>query len=232
MKAYFETENGILYHADCQHILPEISEIDMVLTDPPYGIDYQCTFKEKTRRLPKIANDKDSDLSFLKNVMERLFYSANENVHAYIFCRWDKWPIPVNPWKLKNMLVWDKISHGTGDLQSSYAPQHELIAYAVKGKRGFNGKRNSDIVHQTRISCISNRTLHHSCQKPVGLMMYFIEKSSNKGDMVIDPFLGSGTTAIACELTQRKWNGIEISEQYCEIAAMRIEKEIKQLKLF
>ena len=62
--------------------------------------------------------------------------------------------------------------------------------------------------------------------------MQIIRKYSEEKDRLLDPFLGSGTTAIACERLNRKWVGMEISEEYCEIAAKRIEQEIKQLKLF
>ncbi len=68
--------------------------------------------------------------------------------------------------------------------------------------------------------------------KPVQLIIQLISKYSKKGQVVLDPFLGSGTTAVACEELNRKWVGIEISEKYCEIAAKRIEAENKQLKLF
>jgi DNA modification methylase len=71
----------------------------------------------------------------------------------------------------------------------------------------------------------------HSTQKPDDL---FIDVISTRNDwgFILDPFLGSGTTAVACERLGRKWIGIEISEQYCELAAKRIEAEAAQLKLF
>ena len=72
----------------------------------------------------------------------------------------------------------------------------------------------------------------HPCQKPSGLFVSILSDFSKKDDLILDPFLGSGTTAIACERLNRRWIGIEISEEYCEIAARRIEAETKQLKLF
>jgi len=70
----------------------------------------------------------------------------------------------------------------------------------------------------------------HPSQKPIMLFRQLLDE--NKGDVVLDPFLGSGTTAVACERLNRRWIGIEIEEKYCEIAAKRIEAEYKQRKLF
>ena len=72
-------------------------------------------------------------------------------------------------------------------------------------------------------------TTAHPTQKPTNLICYIL---SVGGGRVLDPFLGSGTTAVACERLKRQWIGIEIEEKYCEIAAKRIEAERKQLKLF
>ncbi|GAG11036.1 unnamed protein product, partial [marine sediment metagenome] len=81
------------------------------------------------------------------------------------------------------------------------------------------------------MSMYSNKDKLHPTQKPVPLMMWCIKKSKTT-DTVLDPFLGSGTTAVACERLNRKWIGIEISEDYCQIAKERIERERQQLKLF
>ena len=72
----------------------------------------------------------------------------------------------------------------------------------------------------------------HPCQKPFDLISHILKISSRKNDTVLDPFIGSGTTAVACEQLRRRWIGIELSEKYCEIAAKRIEKETAQLDLF
>ena len=81
----------------------------------------------------------------------------------------------------------------------------------------------------TMMSEAKNRV--HPNQKPIPLMQWCIEKSNLKG-IILDPYLGSGTTAVACERLNRKWIGIEIEEKYCEIAAKRIENERKQRKLW
>jgi tRNA/tmRNA/rRNA uracil-C5-methylase (TrmA/RlmC/RlmD family) len=78
---------------------------------------------------------------------------------------------------------------------------------------------------------LHNQTIRqHATQKPVGLIQWCLGFSKTKG-FVLDPFLGSGTTAVACEKLNRRWIGIEISEKYCEIAKSRIKAEADQLKL-
>ena len=77
----------------------------------------------------------------------------------------------------------------------------------------------------------NNQKRVHPAEKPISLMVWCIELSKSTGK-IVDPFIGSGTTAIACERLNRRWIGIEIEEKYCEIAAKRIEKENQQLKLF
>ena len=71
----------------------------------------------------------------------------------------------------------------------------------------------------------------HPTVKPLALMEYLIRLAMHKDGVLLDPFLGSGTTAVACERLGRRWIGIEIDESYCEIAARRIEKETKQLRI-
>jgi DNA modification methylase len=85
----------------------------------------------------------------------------------------------------------------------------------------------SKIYNQNRISMSKG----HPTQKPTGLMIFCINKSKTSG-IVLDPFIGSGTTAVACERLKRRWIGIEIEEKYCAIAVKRIEAERKQLKLW
>lgn len=111
-------------------------------------------------------------------------------------------------------LVWDKgqRNFSLADCEFAWSSQH-------KASRIFNYSRASALR--------DGKT--HPTQKPVALMVWCLGFA---GGDVLDPFIGSGTTAVACEQLGRKWVGIEISEKYCEIAAKRIERERQQLKLF
>lgn len=231
MKPYFETELGKLYHGDCLEVMPRLEPVDLVLTDPPYGIDYQSARRtDKLLWKPKTINDTKPFTDWLKIIPNHL----RNGGRLICFYRWDmqeifKKKIELSGLTIKSQIIWDKIIHGMGDLSGEYAPQHENIFYAVKGNYKFNGKRPKTILRYMRV--LPEKLLHPN-EKPVGLMQDFILSLTNKKSFITDCFLGSGTTAIACERLNRKWIGIEIEEKYCEIAAKRIESERAQLKLF
>ena len=150
----------------------------------------------------------------------KLAISKTQNA-AYIFCRWDNiYQLP----KPKSLLVWVKNNWSMGDLKHEHGRQWEAICFYPAAGHKFK-KRIPDVLKGMRTG-----NIYHPTEKPVGLMTQIID--ANICGSVLDPFIGSGTTAIACERLNRCWIGIEISEEYCEIAAKRIENERKQLKMF
>lgn len=133
------------------------------------------------------------------------------------------------------MVVWDKGPMGMG---FHYRRSYETILVAQKPgaacKWYDKTNRIENIIrptHEIAPKIIPSKEQHPTV-KPIGLMEFFLHLHTEDGDFVLDPFMGSGTTAIACEILGRKWIGIEISEKYCEIAAKRIKSEADQLKLF
>ncbi|GIV45157.1 MAG: methyltransferase [Candidatus Parcubacteria bacterium] len=236
---YFETDNGILYCGDCLEILPKFPEmeIDLVLTDPPYGINFNSNVPKKGREKELIKNDDSIDTLLklfnesLKNLTRILkddaeiywFCSAGGRVspYAYLAIELEKY-YPI--FKHKNLLVWDKLSPGFG---WDWRYQHELIIQIVKGK----GIKNTDsgasnIIRAKKV--IPQMDEHPTPKSTNVINQILIRKPS---DVVLDMFLGSGTTAFCCEKSNRKWIGIEIEPKYCEMAKKRIESEAKQLKL-
>ena len=230
MKPYFETSLGQLYHGDCLEIMPHLGPVDLFIADPPYGIDYQSARRtDKTQWKPKIANDMHPFIWFFWPA----FCVGKEPSVMLCFCRWDV----QEPFKLaaewagytvRSQVIWDREVHGMGDLDGAFGPRHDIVWFCTKGAYKFPGKRPMSIVKSQRLS---GEKLVHPNEKPVGLIQDLVSQLLD-GDTVLDPFLGSGTTAVACERLNRRWIGIEISEQYCEIAAKRIEQEAAQLKLF
>ena len=120
--------------------------------------------------------------------------------------------------KIKNILIWIKNNWTAGDLKGAYAKQTEFIIYAVKGRHLLNGRRDSDVLKYNRVS---GKKQVHQNQKPVDLLEYLIKKSSTKGDTVLDCFMGSGSTGVACNKLGRKFIGIELDAETYELAKKR-----------
>lgn len=127
-------------------------------------------------------------------------------------------------------VVWDKSARGNG-MGWRYRRNYEFVMVAHrKGGRllwAVDGEAVPNIVrHCPQIERV------HPNEKPVAMVQDFIQWHSSEGDLILDPFLGSGTTAVACLRTGRRCIGIELEEKYCEIAAKRCEREIEQGRLF
>jgi site-specific DNA-methyltransferase (adenine-specific) len=137
------------------------------------------------------------------------------NRHLYCFCRWDTYPIfkaaIEKRFRVKNALVWIKNNHGSGDLTGAYAPQYEMVIFAAKGRRKLNCQRHPDIL---KYATVSSQARRHPVQKPVDLLQFLIEKSTKPGEIVLDPFAGVGSTALAAKQTGRRYLAFEIDDQF------------------
>ena len=214
-----------IYNGDCLALLNNIpdSSVDCVITDPPYGIGYQSNMK-KNKDLPMFY---DRNTAWMSEFMYKAHKAMKNDAHMYMFCPQQK----IDEFKqkiecffiLKNILVWNKGGFGMGDLDGSYAPSYEFILFAVKEQgRKLNGKRDKDVLDYGKV-----KPQYHPTQKPVDLIEFLIAKSTNEGDLVLDPFMGSGTTGIACFRKNRRFAGMEISEDYFKVAKERIENMTK-----
>jgi len=124
----------------------------------------------------------------------------------------------------KHTLAWDKGDRGTsGDLECGFGEAWEAIFYGMKGRRPLNGKRPRTVL---RYDWSSTMDPVHPTVKPVDLLKQMVLWSSNKGETILDPFMGSGTTLRAAKDLNRKAIGIELEEKYCEIAARRMSQEV------
>ena len=214
-----------LYNGDCLEIMKSIPDgsVDLVLTDPPYGIDFQSQWKKnKDDWKPKILNDKKPFTSFIPE-LKRI---VSKNGAVMIFTRWDVQQQFIdamieNGMKPKNILIWDKVVHGMGDLKRAYGNRYESIIFWSNSDFRFNGKRPTDILRYQRV--MPNKLLHPN-EKPIDLLSCLIEQTTSSGSTVCDLFLGSGTTGVACVNTNRKFIGVELDTTYFEIAKSRIEK--------
>lgn len=212
-----------LYHGDCLEILPSLpyESIDLILTDPPYGIDYQSARRiDKAKWKPKIANDTKPFTAWTNDA----FRIMKDTGALLCFCRWDvqevfKEAIEKSGFHIKSQIVWDREIHGMGDLKTQFAPQHDVIWFATKGKFTFPGIRPPSVLRFKRIDA---EKLIHPNEKPTDLMKYLISVTTKRGDVVADFFAGSGVVLEAAESLDRKSIGIELSEGYCDLIRHRM----------
>lgn len=210
--------------------------IDLVVTDPPYGINFNSNhskskeYRDNLKSVDGILNDGKDNLNFLEEVATELFRLLKDNTHLYWFTRWDKVEeqkpmLEQIGFKVKNNIIWMKNNWSMGDLKGAYAGQYECILFCQKGRRELNEvdgkKRHSDILQFDRIS--PNKLLH-SHQKPVELLELLIKKSSNENDIVLDPFMGCASTAVAAIKSGRKFLGFELDEKHYETANNRLKE--------
>jgi site-specific DNA-methyltransferase (adenine-specific) len=225
-----------LIHGDCIDIMSSMIEqnikVNMILVDPPYGINHHSNRrKDKTDMTTRkgISNDKDNQ-ELLINMIDLSYQCLNDNSHIYWFTRWDKldeqMPMLKKYYNIKNVLIWDKGNHGSGDLTGAYGNRYECIIYGMKGRRDLNivdGKqRHEDILEYSKVPASK---LIHPHQKPVELLEFLILKSSNENEILLDFACGSGSTLEAARNKNRKCYGIELEEDECLRAKERLERD-------
>lgn len=237
---YYKKNYGVvyldwtLYEGDCFEYLPSISDgsVDMVITDPPYFINYRTSWRcDKSHDFCKPIQG-DNSPEMLGKIIPELYRVLKDNSAFYMFCSPDTIDIfksEIQKWfKIKNIIIWAKNNHTSGDLQAQYGKSYEMIIYANKGRRKFNGPRLKDVWHFDRV--VGRGQLHQN-QKPTDLIELMIDNSSNIGDVILDPFAGSGTTGVACFNTGRRCIMMEREPEYCEIIRKRMTEVTSQTKL-
>jgi site-specific DNA-methyltransferase (adenine-specific) len=215
-----------IYFADALHALRRVQDasVDLIVTDPPYGQDYSTGRQKHTiRRTTRIPNDAgELDIEQLMLEFDRV---TKPESHCYIFTSWKT----VDRWKrqferifvLKNILIWSKDNHTAGDLSWSYAQSYEMILFGMKGRKKLNGRRDRDSVYWPKVK---SHLQEHLLQKPSQLITFLIEKSSRPGDLVLDPFAGSGTTGICCIETARNSVQFEMDRRHRPVILRRMKE--------
>jgi site-specific DNA-methyltransferase (adenine-specific) len=215
IKPYYSEPGITIYHGDCRDILPHLEPVDLVLTDPQYGMDYFSNhYKGENPHSKVIGDDKPYPVEIL-----RVLIDMARNA-VFTFCRWNNLCELPEP---KSFIVWAKNNWSAGDLEHEYARQWEGIAFYPKNGHKFI-YRPADIIDSRRVPPTD---LLHPTQKPLGVVSALLK--ANIGNVILDPFMGSGTTLRAAKDLGRKAIGIEIEEKYCEIAVRRLKQEVLPL---
>lgn len=213
---------------DGMHRLPD-GIAGLVITDPPFGINFESRLRSDT--FGKIEGD-DVNNPVLSWAFAQCYRVLKNNSHLYTFMRWDVLPRFLNRleywgFSVKNCLVGARATHSCGDLNYAFSPSYEMILFAHKGKREFNNttikklgsgngyvKRFDDLIDWLPVNEPNKSLMFHPTQKSLELIEFFMLLSSNEGDIVIDPFSGSGITAVAAWDLNRKFICYEISDEY------------------
>lgn len=248
---YYESKYGVLYKGDCLETMPSIQKkVDLVLTDPPYGTtackwDSIIPLEPMWEQLKRVIKPNGAIVMTASQPFTTTLISSNLPMFKYCWV-WNKALAgngilaKVQPLKIhEDVCVFAKgkvkyfpiMRKGKGRYKGGIKDKHGTFSGAEAPKVW------SDEYYPTTILDFSGAGMRsariHPTQKPVALMEYLIKTYTNIGDTVLDFTIGSGTTAVAAINTGRKFIGIEMNEEYCEIAKQRIiEAEKKQEDLF
>ena len=217
---YHETEHGALHCGDCLDILPTLADksVDLVLTDPPYGIGIGSVVGGNNLTTATdygTHNNWDNAIPPKQVFDEMIRCSKNQIVFGgnYFIEYLTNSPC----W-----LVWDKDNTGNfADCELAWTSFKTAVRIF---KHRWNGMLQENMKEKDK--------RYHPTQKPISLFEWCLSNYSEQGNLILDPFAGSGTTAIACIRLNRKYILIEKEEKYCEIAARRIETELDQTDIF
>lgn len=207
-----------LYCGDCLEVLPTLEGVDAVITDPPYGYNYESSHVAPTTTASwmkkAIAGDadtslRDSVISWAGDRPWACFGSIKRHVPA----------------GTRTTLVWDKgPASGMGDLRIPWKMSWELV---FVGGISWQGFRDEGVLKGHRVVTRKSMGRVHPNEKPVSLLEHIVGKTLLDA-CILDPFMGSGTTGVACVKTGRKFIGIELDRGYFDIAVKRIEKAIAE----
>ena len=190
---------------------------DLVNTDPPYGVNYQSNMRTKSEKFDVIKNDdKILDITPMIDKFSKGW--------VFIWTTWkviDKWLDNTKSFGFPtNMVVWHKGGGGIGDLKKTFSTDYEMALVFNRGAE-LCGKRIGSVWKLQKDKAIKYK---HPTQKPVELSVEAIDKTTNPKSIVMDLFLGSGSTLIACEKMDRICYGMELDPKYCDVIVKRWEQ--------
>lgn len=221
-----------LHHGDCVRGMRTYSgpKFDLLLTDPPYGMAFQSnrrTAKDKESKGIDGDDSIDNAIKLFDEVISASIPNLSEDAHLIVFCCDEHEPrfrksLEEKGLNFKRLLVWVKPNHGSGDLQGGFAPRKELALHFVKGSPSLS-PRVDDVFIQEKGEFVTD----HPTEKPVSMLKTWINSTTQPGDWVLDPFMGTGATMVAAKQLGRNYRGFELEEHYYGQAIERIIAEAK-----
>ena len=230
-----------LYLGDCLDVMPTLGPVDHMIGDPPYEASLHAA--KNSARGPVRADAgpdlRGLDFAPIDEIRHLVVEAAAGKCQGWFiaFCTVEgtaKWAEAINPspMKYKRACIWVKPDstpqlNGQGPAQGA---ECFVTAWCGPGYARWNGGGKRGVY----IHCVNGPWRHggHPAEKPVSLMAEIVADFTNQGDVVLDPFMGSGTTGVACARMGRRFIGIEIDERYFKMACQRIAEAGKQTDLF
>jgi DNA modification methylase len=223
VKPYYSDVAVTLYHGDCREIIPELSGVRLVVTDPPYVFGLASTSQEgKAGGWGDLMNNAAFFAALLRDF--RRLIGGNDGA-VWMFNSWRSFPVLARAafearWPIESLMVWDKRWIGPGG-PNGLRPSYELAALWIDGGYRVADRGTPDIWPE---QWSSHKPTGHPAEKPEALIRRIIAAGTTEG-AVLDPFVGSGTTMLAAKNLGRKAIGIEIEERWCEVAAQRLSQD-------
>jgi site-specific DNA-methyltransferase (adenine-specific) len=242
----------ILYLGDCLEILPKIGNVDAVITDPPYSSGgftrgdrtletakkYQSSNMNAASYFENFSGDNRDQRSWVYWMSLWISLALRVSREGAMFCLFSDWrQLPATTDALQSggavwrgIAAWDKIN--IRPIPDRFRAQAEYIVWGTNGpkKMDMKDKNATYLPGVFRYSSPSPIEREHATQKPAELLKQLIQVA-RPSEIILDPFMGSGTTGVACVETGRKFIGIEINEHYFDIACKRVEAAAKQERL-
>jgi DNA modification methylase len=234
-----------LYLGDCLEVMEGLGPVDGILTDPPYcsgsvseasrtAAKGQGLRSENIAKMGWFVGDNMGTAglaSLLRSMAFRGLQILNPEGSMLVFCDWRMVPnlaptIESAGLRFQNMVVWDKGMMGLG---MGFRAQHEIILHYTAGAPKYHDLGTSNVIRTSRVSANDRE---HQTQKPVELMEQLLRVVTPEGGIALDPFMGSGTTGVACVNLGRSFIGIEREVAHFETACRRIEEAYRQPRLF
>ena len=233
IQTYYDRDGITIYHGDCREILPQIGAVDHVITDPPYDeathSGARTNARGKSGKIGQRLLSGGSERKFAPvdlNMIKALFTAANA-------ARWTIATLAYQhtarleqdaPYGLRFVRfgIWvkpDGMPQISGDRPAMGWESVAILHHAENKMRWNGGGSRAVWTHNVARG-------HHPTQKPLGLLLDLIQQFTDPGDLILDPFMGSGTTLRAAKDLGRRAIGIEAEERYCEIAVKRLAQEV------
>jgi site-specific DNA-methyltransferase (adenine-specific) len=225
VKPYYEQSDATIYLGDCRDIMPSL-RADSVIADPPYNVRAEDIALSGRSAMKRDFGEWDENwrpepflelsASIVPNGGTLLAFTSDRLLSAYRECA---------AWKPRGTIVWEKTNPAPHP-RPAYVQATEWIVWLAKDGAAAVWNGNGYTINILRYAaCGGNEREAHPTQKPEMLLVELVARHTAYGSIVLDPFMGTGTTLVAARRLGRKAIGVEINERYCEIAAVRLQQD-------